>query len=109
VGGEPRRVATAKEQAVALDQGDAGCEGGQPIIESRGSNVHRLAAARLVAEEPADVGGAVEASPGIVRCGIGVNKAAAHIGVQRRAADAQAGGGGFGGEKAVLGHGLSVY
>src|SRR5215475_3116121 len=46
VGGELRRVATAKEQTVALDQGDAGCEGGQPIIESRGSNVDRLAAAR---------------------------------------------------------------
>jgi hypothetical protein len=40
---------------------------------------------------------------------MGVNEATAHIGVQRRPADAQAGGGGFGGEKAVLGHGRRVF
>src|SRR5262245_27873835 len=109
VGGEPRHIATAKEQAVALDQRDAGRKGRQAPNERRGGNVRRLATSCLVSDEPVDVVGAVEAAPGIFWRWMSVNKSAAHIGVERGAADSEAVGCRFGSEKAVLWHGRRPF
>ncbi len=89
---QPRRVLPAIEQAVALDQRDARDQRGDAEIESRGGDLVGLAAARLGLDQVRDVGGAVDAPARIGGVGMGLDQAAADIGIQRRRRDAELGG-----------------